>query len=281
MSGPENFNDGNEAGFRSQNDFGVPFKNDILFIGHQTEFRRNAGEAFGRSDGDYASMVIAGNTFDYPYIHGLALADAGYGFVSASVGALVDGSVKLSDYKTVDLILGKQKTTVTGNGNTGMRFIAFPKKLQDELRSFVGDGGNLIVSGSYIASELNDYRSPDGSSKFLTDILGIKAASASRPYSGRLTTDPRALSTIPSLSLPYSNTLNEKNYIVENPDAIAPSGKHDSKVFISFSDTGAPAGIVTRNGRSHVAVMTVPFESVTDKEKRASLMKGLLDLFKK
>ena len=46
VSGPGNFSQDGEAGFNAEEDFGVPYINDISFIGYQTEFRRNAGERF-------------------------------------------------------------------------------------------------------------------------------------------------------------------------------------------------------------------------------------------
>lgn len=39
---------------------------------------------FGDSYGNYETQVIAGNTFDYPAIHGAAILKAGYSFVSVS-----------------------------------------------------------------------------------------------------------------------------------------------------------------------------------------------------
>ena len=162
-----------EAGFRSDMDFGVPYIRDISFIGYQTEFRRNAGESFGRSSGDYAAQIVAGNTFDFPYVHGEAIAAANKGFVSASVGSVETGSVKLDNYKIVDLILGKQKLTITGNGNTGLRYFTFPKRLQEELTKFTSNGGDLLVSGQYILSDLYDSRSAEGSRDFAKKVLGI------------------------------------------------------------------------------------------------------------
>ena len=280
VSGPEHFNNTNtgEAGFVAERDFGVPYIKDFMFIGDQTEFRRSAGEAFGRSNGNMASQIIAGNTFDYPYLHGEALAAAGKGFVSASVGAVVAGDVKLRDYKTIDLILGRQKSTVTGNGNTGVRFTAFPAKLQQELTDFTSHGGDLLVSGEYILSDLQDYRSPRGSENFAEKVLGVKRnANDTKSFTGNLSAKSALGASMPSGKINYSNTLNEKTYIVQNPDVLAPSGDIDADVFLTFSDTGLPAGILTKKGKSHSAVMTIPFEAITDKAQREALMKSLLD----
>lgn len=275
VSGPDHFSEGGDAGFRAEKDFGVPHIRDISFIGDQTEFRRNAGESFGRSNGNYATTVIAGNTFDFPYIHGEAVAEAGKGFVSTSVGAVLNDEVKLSDYKIVDIILGRQKVTVTGNGNTGMRFTAFPKTLQNMLRAFTNHGGSLFVSGEYVVSDLLDYRSPEGSSDFAKDILGIAPGEGSKSFSGSLiSSESISLGQNP---IGYSNTLNEKNYIVQSPDIINPSGKGDGKTFLRFSDTGESAGVISKHGKSRRAVMSVPFESIPDKDSRARLMKEILE----
>lgn len=277
VSGPENFNTDVEAGFKFDQDFGVPYIKDIMFIGNQTEFRKNAGESFGHSNNDYADMVIAGNTFDYPYLHGISIAEAGRGFISASIGSIVSGDVKLDKFKTIDLILGKQKTTVTGNGNTGMRFTAFPKKLQDELTTFTKHGGDLLVTGAYVVSDLLDYRSPEGSLDFGAKVLGITKGDGEKTAFGRVITSGAAGAPLSVLSVPYSHTLNSRQYIVENPDILEPSGKIHAATFLTFSDTSLPAGILTKNGKSNGAVMSIPFEAIEDQTIRNQIMKGLLD----
>jgi hypothetical protein len=277
VSGPGHFSENGMAGFNSEDDFGVPYKYDISFIGHQTEFRRNAGEAFGRSNGDYADMVIAGNTFDYPYLHGVAIADAGRGFVSTSIGAVTNGDVKLSDYSVIDLILGKQRVTVTGNGNTGQRFFAFPKKLQTELENFTSHGGDLFISGEYIVSELYDFRSPDGTVGFARDVLGVGQGTAPKSLTGKVNVRNVKGTSFPAGALTYSNTLNEKQYVVEHPDVIEPSSNMKGEVFMTFSDTNTPAGIVNGKDGSNKVIMTIPFESIEDPATRSMMMRGILD----
>ncbi len=280
VSGPKNFSEDGEAGFKSYEDFGVPYINDIMFVGYQNNFKRNS-ESFGQSEGNYATQVISGNTFDFPYLHGVSIAETGRGFVSSSVGAIVAGNVKLEKYKTIDLILGKQKTTVTGNGNTGMRFTAFPKKLQDELKTFTRHGGDLFVSGAYVASDLADSRSPRGSFEFSSEVLGITPGYGSQSFTGQLLTNGLSSVAIPQRILSYSNTLNDQRYIVEKPDILSPSGKVEANTFLTFSDTSLPAGYLTRNGRSNGVIMSVPFEAIEDASARNQLMKYILDYLEK
>ena len=280
VSGPKNFSEDGEAGFKSYEDFGVPYINDIMFVGYQNEFRRNS-ESFGKSGNEYATQVISGNTFDFPYLHGVSIAATGRGFVSSSVGAIVAGDVKLDKYKTIDLILGKQKTTITGNGNTGIRFNAFPKKLQEELKNFTKHGGDLFVSGAYVASDLTDSRSPNGSFEFSSDVLGIAPGYGSQSLTGELQTTGLSSVSVPQRLIKYSNTLNDKQYIVERPDILSPSGKIKTDTFLTFSDTSLPAGYLTSNGRSNGVVMSVPFESIEDPTVRNQLMKYILDYLEK
>lgn len=268
---------GDEAGFYAQNDFGVPHIKDISFIGYQTEFRRGSGENFGKSDASYASTVIAGNTFDFPYLHGKSIAAAGYGFISASVGAVESGRLNLKDYKIIDLILGKQKTTVTGFGSSGNHFTAFPETLQTKLEEYIKNGGDLLLSGAYIASDLFDDRSPIGSKDFARSVLGIEKTEGPRTESGSITLNSG--NTFKTKSFGYSNTLNEKSYIVENPDIFSVYPNANSSVFMKYSDTSLAAGILTENDKSRIIISAIPFESVNDYQ-RDALMKDFLDYLK-
>ncbi len=271
VSAPGHYSAGNEAGFNSDTDFGVPYIKDISFTGYQTEFRRSAGDGFGRSGSNYATTVIAGNTFDYPYVHGEAIADAGRGFVSASAGAVENGDVKLTDYNTVDLILGKQRRTVTGTGKSGIRFHTFPTALKNALRQFSDKGGHLIVSGQYVASSLTDMRSDAEDRTFAAEILGVTSTESDLRRSGRV--------RLPSgKNAGYSATLNDRQYIVEAPDILQPAEGADTETILTFSDTGTIAGIRHDRGgkRGDVTVLSIPLESLLDTAVRSQLMKSLL-----
>lgn len=272
VSGPGHFSEGGRAGFNSEDDFGVPYIKDISFTGHQTEFSRGAGESFGRSAGNYAAQVVAGNSFDYPALHGEALAAADRGFVSCSAGAVENGTVKLTDFKVVDLILGKQKATVVGNGKSGVRFRAFPEKLQEDLRQFTRKGGDLIVSGQYVASDLFDSRSSQNDRDFAEEVLGVVPGEGDRPRSG-------SLSTADGSTLPYSNTLNDKTYIIEKPEILLPAPGADAEEILTYSDTRQGAGYIIDHGKSKNAVLSVPIEAITDPAGRNSLMKEILTRF--
>ncbi len=280
VSAPSIIYEEDYAGFDTSNDFGVPYIKDVSFTGYQTEFHRSAGESFGKSSDAYVASVIAGNTFDYPAVHGCAIAEAGRGFVSTSLGAVENGSVNLSDFKTIDLILGKQRATTMGRGNNGVEFIAFPKKLRNALKGFLDKGGDLIVSGQYVASDLRDTRNDTDAARWGEEVLCITVPDSISPtIGGKIDGMAGPLkSSLESRRYSYSNTLNEDFYIVEHPDAIIATQKADeSATFLRFSDTDAAAGLLIRDGKSRRAVMSVPFESITDENQRNLLMKELLE----
>lgn len=275
VSGPEHFSSDGKAGFNSESDFGVPYIRDISFTGPQTEFRRSAGDGFGRSSGADINKVIAGNTFDFPALHGAAIAANGYGFVSASASSVESGKVNLNNYKVIDLILGRQKATTVGNGKTGVQFETFPEKLRENLMKYSSKGGKMIVSGEYVVSDLFNFRNGEEGKDFARNVLGVEPAdSIEKSHSGRIKNMDMNGNTAKSYN--YSSTLNDKTYIVQNPDVLKASDHAEGTVMMVFSDTEQPAGFYTKTGKGRNAILSIPFEAILDSNLRTSLMGEML-----
>lgn len=275
VSAPMSYKDGDSAGFDADKDFGVPYIRDVQFTGYQTEFRRSAGESFGRSGDNYAPRIIAGNTFDYPYVHGDAIMKAGQGFVSASLGAVESGHVRLEDYKVIDLILGKQKATTTGRGNLGFRYGLYPEKLRKELKGFLKNGGRLILSGEYVTGAVDSVIN-EPAREFAAEVLGIeKNTDVGRPRNGKVETELKAIASgFRDRTYKYSNSLNESQYIVSDPDPIKIVG--NGKIILNFTDSNGAAGVLTEYGRGRSAIFSIPFESISDPNQRTLLMVEIL-----
>ena len=130
---------------------------------------------FGDSYGTHETQVIPGNSFDYPAIHGKAMLQAGYSFVSCSDEAVERGTVRLNNYPSVHLILGKECQTKMGRGGVKpLEFKTFTPELQKAIRSYCAQGGNLFASGAFIATDLWDNPlapSLEEDRKFATDVL--------------------------------------------------------------------------------------------------------------
>ena len=157
ISGPAVVNTSDKAGFDLMQDPGVPYISNISFCGAQTGFdRTQAGKegkgSLGHSGNELEGMKIAGNTFDYPFIHGKAIQAAGkYSFVSCSDEAVENGLVTLEDYPVVDYILGLEKEDPANKAY----YKTFSSAMQRIMTSYCQSGGNLFVSGAYVGSDMS------------------------------------------------------------------------------------------------------------------------------
>ena len=111
VSGPAFFDSPTYAGFDNRLDSGVPHIRDIAYIGEmhdnrrQSEFVTNDSPGFGASYTYHAGNTVAGNTFDYPYVHGKAILKAGYPFYSCSNEAFCSDTTFHSGAWSADIIL--------------------------------------------------------------------------------------------------------------------------------------------------------------------------------
>ena len=161
VSGPTWFDSPMYAGFMRNIDGGVAWDWDIPYIGESYEYRRvnpwldDDNPGFGASFSDEAGKRHAGNTFDYPYVHGKAIMAAGRAFCSVSAEAF-----ELGDYKTygiTDIICGKQVTVATGRpGAAPDKFRVFPAEMRRALQKYTAEGGSVIISGAYIGTDACD-----------------------------------------------------------------------------------------------------------------------------
>ena len=252
------------AGFESRLDTGVPYINEIGYIGENYEFRRsalyvdNAYPGFGATYDDQAGRIIAGNTFDYPAVHGKALLRLGYPFYSMSREAFCASSEPVY---AVDLICGKQGRTPTGRGAKPERFPVFPQPLVQALRKVVQTGGNLLVSGAMIAS---DNEGDASAAAFAEEVLGYQLANAFGTNTGCIA------------DMPFSADRNEEIYCVERPDGLKPAGK-GAKVWLRYPGSSYAAAVSNQNGESRTVSLGVPIETVIRPEDRQWILGQALD----
>ena len=274
------------AGFLDELDHGVPYLKDISYIGKMKEFRRaipwmdDDASGYGDSYADYETKVIAGNTFDYPAIHGAAILKAGYAFVSCSDEAVENGRVSLNDYQTVDLILGKECQTKMGRGGiTPLQYKTFSQPMQEAITAYCNQGGNIIVSGAFVGTDLWDNRlatPEEADKKFATDVLKYKWRVGQAALKGKVKS---VASPFPMLTgnYTYHNELNEDSYVVEAPDAIEPASK-DAYTVMRYSENNLSAGVAYQ-GDYKTYIMGFPFETIRTEAERETLMKAILTFF--
>ncbi len=283
VSAPLSFQGDSIAGFFNHIDGGVPYLSDISFIGSQREFRRsetlseNYNECLGSCYSDYAAEELAGNTFDYPALHGRSIAAAGYSFCSASVEAVGNLDVRLTDYPVVDLILGKQRATAMGRGTGGTEFRTFPPSLRIALRHFAADGRRLLVSGSYVGSDLWHGEGADADAReFARKVLHYRLAGWGASRRGVVRVKPSP-AHFPAAEYRFNTELCRDCYAVESPDALAPVGE-GAFTLLQYPDSRLGAAVAF-DGNFRSVVMGFPFETIQDETQRNELMKRILDFF--
>ncbi len=282
LSAPTSFAiDSTYAGFLNDVDAGVPYLKDISFVGKQYEFKRSKpwvdddAPGFGASHADFETKVIAGNSFDYPFIHGKAIKAAGFSFVSCSEDAVISGDIDMNQYKAVDLILGKQKQTYIGNAKKVPEFKTFPLALQLLIRKYCQNGGNLMVSGAFIASDLCDVAHPIREDRlFLENTLKFKFRTAKASVSGKMKLVNSPCIAFRKSEFSYFDQLNSVSYYVESPDGIEPSDVGGYTI-CRYSEDNISAG-VAYSGSYKVCAFGFPFETIQSEKDRARLMDSIL-----
>ncbi|MBR6639847.1 MAG: xanthan lyase, partial [Muribaculaceae bacterium] len=284
ISGPDTFESGLIAGFNDTKDHGVPYINDISFIGSQYEFRREIpwmdddAAGFGASQANYETMVIAGNTFDYAYNHGVAIVAAGRSFISSSVEAYMSSNEIYQG--PIDLILGKQKEIIVGRGVYGSRYKTFPQALQQKITVHCNAGGDIFVSGAYVATDLWDNpRATDADKAFASEVLGYKWRVDQAAVMGSVYEVQSRFPQFENWHSTFSNQLNEECYVVESPDSFYPSDKEKGATIMRYSENNLVAGTAFDAGKYRTVVIGFPFETITDTTAQASLMSQILEFF--
>lgn len=281
VAGPHAADADNFKGFLNQLDAGVPDKYDLSFTGIQydfdpsSQFVTNDAPGHGASQANYETEIIAGNSFDFPYLHGKSFKSLGYSFVSSSDEAVMNGLIDLKNYSFVDLILGEEKETKRQkryeDSLYGRNYKAFPKILQNKIKDYLANKGNLFVSGSYVGSDLSK-NEPD--IKFAKDVLKIDWKTGHASQTGKVESVSKNFS---ALNFSFNTELNDSIYQVEAPDEVDPI--NGSQVLLRYSENrfSAAAGYKKDYG---VVVFGFPFETILNQDDRNLVLKRVIDFLK-
>ncbi len=295
VSAPTWFDTPQYAGFDDRLDGGVPYIKDISYIGRMYEFRRERewesddNPGFGASYSDMAGFQQAGNSFDYPYIHGKAVLSAGYSFSSCSADAFASEVSSLSGlFSGLDLICGKQLTTVPGKSPKAQKYELFPKRLRSALEAFSKEGGDILVSGANIGTDIwdsvypirRDEKNAEEMKRFAKDVLGYRWVSNWASRNGSVRKVKNRLMDCRELpaTFGFHNEPNEETYCVETPDSILPSDDNGT-VFLRYEGTDAPAAVCSRRKGYRTVCFGFPLESMKNEAELNNVMSASLVFF--
>lgn len=268
LSSPAIINDVNEQGFDMDIDPGVTYGPTAGFVGRQQEFSRSltgieGPEGLGWSGDELAGEFVAGNDMNYVMTHTKAIMAAGdYNIVSCSSEAINNGRAVLTDCDLADIILGLECDDEASLGE----YKTFTRAMRDEIEAFVEHGGSLLVSGSYVASDMQSYEEK----KFLAETLKCSLNGFYKEKSDTII----GMGT----DMMFYHDINSEHYAAMLPDVLTPTGN----AFPALKYGNGSIACVAYNGNDYKALtMGFPFECIRTDKKRANIMKGLLKFLMK
>ena len=279
ICGPEAFDNGQQAGFLTTKDEGVAYKNDLSFVGEQYDFERKSpwknddASGFGSSHADQETLVIQGNSFDYPLVHGQSFRNNGFGFISMSDEAFKQKSWDKNAFSALDIIFGEEKTTKHLYGFVRKDFTLFTSEMRAAILEYTtGERAKLFLSGAYIGSDL-ELCGDSLASKFAVNVLHYKFMTNLASKSGQIYPVNSMRNQFPG-ELNFVQDYNPTIYKVESPDAIEPIGK-DAQVLFRYKENNKTAGVCF-DGNYHTLVLGFPFETISKDKQRDELIGQLL-----
>jgi hypothetical protein len=282
ISGPSFFDKDGMAGIAWWDDRGVAYHYDISTVGDQYDFDRaiqwldDDDPGWGASYADREGSIIAGNSFDYPYIHGKALMDAGQSFISVSNEAFSSPYYNTDGFDAADIILGEEKSTASVCDPLMSDFKIYTPAFIKKISSMIDKGKNILVTGSYVGTEIVNTKDTVAL-KFAAEYLHFIPRTGHAVRNGSVYSTDYSLRTFKD-KLNFNTGNRNDIYAAQAPDAIVPADKNSVTAF-RYSENNTSAAVMY-NGNSKILVMGFPFETIISDESRNTLMKQIIDFFK-
>ena len=251
VDAPEMFGIDSITGGVVPGSYAVSYGKEISFLGEQFDYdRTNMWESdddcgFGMCHADYQKEVNMGNTFDYPSMHGQSLAEMGVSYVSSSINAVES----LAPYALVDIIMGKEKTSK--NDSIG----CIPMHMRNAIEAYTNQGGKLLLTGSYIASNMRH----TCDTAFTHNVLHYRYKTEKASTCGRINFQYNVL---PTKQYEYYTRPNPQVIECEWPDGIEPmtGGARIAR----YDDTYVNAGVAYEDDKNRMIILPFMLESVKD-----------------
>ena len=229
--------------------YAISYGKEISFLGEQFDYDRtndwnNDDDCgFGMCKSDKQKEVNYGNTFDYPSMHGKVLAQMGISYISTSANT-VDS---LTQYALVDVIMGKQK------GNAADATGCIPQNLKSALAQYTQQGGKVLLTGSYIASQML----APADTAWTSQVMHYTYKTEKASNNGKINMHYNILT---NQQYDIYTTPNPHTIECENPDGIEPT--YGAKRLGRYDDTNVCAGIAYDHPTTKIIVLPFSIESV-------------------
>lgn len=268
LSAPQTVETDSTQGFDILSDPGVQYMRSPILCGAQQIFLIDSIDSpeevsLGTSDDNLRGTLLAGNTFDYPLIHGRSIVQSGWSFVSCSRQSVENGSVDLKKYRLVDLILGLQKRSVQDT-IFYKDYSTFTPALKRYITYYLDSGGKLLTSGSYVGA---DMISDLADEQFTTKMLHYRWEG---PLPSATDNEIKGLRCKPLIR----RNADAQGYGVTRPDVLSPTLL--GTTVMTYAKSGLTAGVGYKDRKTRCLTLGFPFESITSDRERDRLMKSII-----
>jgi hypothetical protein len=203
---------------------------------------------------DYAVQVASAIQAAAPGVH----------VNSASNEAVISGEVNLQNYHTVICILGEESSADD----------TFSATEQTKIDQFIAAGGNLFLSGSEIAWDLDNLN--NGRSFFENTLKGEYISDDAGTYKVAASAEG-IFAGLPGFS--FDN--GAQFYNADFPDVIDPqAGATTALNYVGGAGGSAAIQVPGTAGRGSIVMLGFPFEVITAAADRTAIMARVLDYFK-
>lgn len=164
-----------------------------------------------------------------------------------------------------------------GRGATGPRHKTYPEAMTHRLTSLAARGAAILVSGSYIASDLWDNPRATPDDRLLASAtLGYQWRASRATASGEVSEIRSKYPQFRRGTYSFATTPQAECYAVESADAIAPADPRGA-VIMRYAENGLPAATAFDAGSHRTVAMGFPFEVIRDSRSRDRLMRQILE----
>lgn len=269
LAAPQAVDNPTQRGFDINQDPGVAYMRNPGFAGRQQEFYRNTSRregagALGFTSNELEGMIIAGNTFDYPTQHARILLDSdcrNVNISSSNRAAVEHEMIDTHRYSALDLILGAQRK----DNYSSVSYKTFTPELQTVLTHYLMSGGNVFVSGAYVASDMTS----EGEQQFTARMLH---------YQPDVNIHSDNLLSVTGMNTECSLLLrpNEQVYSTAHVDALRPMPDAFSTMLYQGVDNKTAA--VAYQGKDYrTLTLGFPLEMITNTNVRMQILRAAFD----
>ncbi|MEN8156817.1 MAG: hypothetical protein ABFS10_07695 [Bacteroidota bacterium] len=276
LGGPAWFEDSAHAGFLPMVDQGVPYMVDLHTVGAQHDYRKSSpwldddSPGHGASYADLEGLVIPGNSFDFSFVHGASISNAGFSFASVSDESVLDDSINMGAYDVVDFVAGEERTSYFPKNDSVPLYQVFTDSMLTRFGDYLRGGGNLFISGAHIATDVHI----NGQDSLVGELLKYRwrTSNASR-LGGFYFTDPAFAGQTETFE--FNTGYDPEIYTVEGADALEPVDS-TATTLIRYRENNMSAAVACK-GEHGIVSMGFPFETIKGSKTRDEMMKKILN----